>query len=311
MLRAVIVVPSLNTARDVILGASRWRRGGVGRAEQQHVVPGGKPLNVARFLGAMGVPCRLVVLADAALAAETAKILSPRVSADLFVIAAPSRTDVAIVEDGGRLTVINGPPPPVSADELDAALDAVQAVLEERDLLVIAGSQPPGAVARLLEIARRASARLLVDSSGADLLAALGGRPEVVKVNAAELAAARGGDVERAWRDAPALLPEAENVVVTRGRSGLRGWLGERAVRVPAIRTRVVNPYGAGDAVTAALAAGMLDGPPTVASLLDGAAWAAAVAGEFGFDLDPGKAATLREQARAIDEGVPPDDGLQ
>jgi fructose-1-phosphate kinase PfkB-like protein len=187
-------------------------------------------------------------------------------------------------------------------------------------VLVIAGSQPPGAVARLVEIARRASARLLVDSSGADLLAALGGRPELVKVNAAELAAVRGGDVERAWRDAPRLLPEAANVVVTRGRRGLRGWLGEQggavgvpagAVRVPAIRTRVVNPYGAGDAVTAALAAAMLDGPPTVAALLDGVAWAAAVAGEFGLDLDRGRAATMRAQARAIDEGVPPGDGLR
>jgi hypothetical protein len=55
--------------------------------------------------------------------------------------------------------------------------------------------------------------------------------------------------------------------------------------------------------VTAALAAAMLDGPPTITALLDGAAWAAAVAGEFGLDLDPGTAATLRERARAIDEG--------
>jgi tagatose 6-phosphate kinase len=303
MLRAMIVVPSLNTARDVILGSSGWRRGRVGRSEQQYLVPGGKPLNVARFLGAMGVPCRLVVLGDAALAAETARILPPRVSAELFVTAAPSRTDVAIVETGGRLTVFNGPPPGISADELDGALGAVSAGLEERDLLVIAGSQPPGAVERLLEIAQRASARLLIDSSGADLVAALGGRPEAVKVNVAELAAVRGGDVERAWSDAQALLPEAANVVVTRGRRGLRGWLDGVRVHVPAIRTRVVNPYGAGDAVTAALAAGMLDGPPTVAALLDGAAWAAAVAGEFGHDLDPGKAATLREQARAIHEG--------
>jgi fructose-1-phosphate kinase PfkB-like protein len=303
---AVIVVPSLNTARDVILGASGWHRGAVGRADKQYVVPGGKPLNVARFLGAMGVPCLLIALADTALAAETARILPPRVSAELFVTAASSRTDVAIVEAGGRLTVITGPAPPVSTDELDTALDAVGAGLGERDLLIIAGSQPPGAVERLLEIAQRASARLLVDASGADLLTALGGHPEVVKVNAAELAAARGGDAERAWRDAPALLPEAANVVVTHGRRGLRGWLGGRqggAVRVPAIQAEVVNPYGAGDAVTAALAAGMLDGPPTVAALLDGAAWAAAVAGEFGIDLDPGKAATLREQARAIREG--------
>jgi tagatose 6-phosphate kinase len=306
MLRAVIVVPSLTTARDVIVGAPHWRRGSVARAEHQYLVPGGKPLNVARFLGAMGVPCRLVFLADAALAAETARILPPRVSADLFVSASQSRTDVAIVDEAGELTVINGPPPSISADELDAALEGVRGAMEERDLLLIAGSQPPGAVARLLEIARRASARLLVDSSGADLVAALGGRPELVKLNVAELAEARGGDVERAWSDGRALLPEAANVVVTHGRRGLRGWLGGAqgvAVRVPAIRTGVANPYGAGDAVTAALAAGMLDGPPTVAALLDGAAWAAAVAGEFGLDLDPGKAATLRERARAIDEG--------
>jgi tagatose 6-phosphate kinase len=222
------------------------------------------------------------------------------------VTAAPSRTDVAIVDERGGLTVINGPVPPISAEELDGALEGVRDALEERDLLVIAGSQSPGAVARLLEIARGASARLLVDSSGPDLLTALGGHPELVKVNAAELAGARGSDVERAWCDGPALLPEAANIVVTRGRRGLRGWLGVAqgvAVRVPAIRTRVVNPYGTGDAVTAALAAAMLDGPPTIAGLLEGAAWAAAVAGEFGLDLDPGNAATLRERARAIDEG--------
>ncbi len=72
MLRAVIVVPSLehgprrDPSRPRLAPRNAWAV-----PTQQYVVPGGKPLNVARFLGAMGVPCRLVVLADAALAAET------------------------------------------------------------------------------------------------------------------------------------------------------------------------------------------------------------------------------------------------
>ncbi len=273
------------------------------RAERQFVLPGGKPLNVARFLGAMGIPCRLVVLADAVLAAEVDAILPPRVSADLLVTVAQSRTDVAIVDGRAGLTVLNGPPSPIESAELDAAMEAVTAALAVRDVLVVAGSQPPGAVARLIEVARRSAARLLVDMSGADLLEGLAGRPELVKVNAVELAAARG-DVEQAWREAPRLIPEAGAVVVTRGGRGLRAWLpGGDVVRVPALGAPVVNPFGAGDAVTAALAAALFDGDVTVDTLLDGAAWAAAVVGEFGLDLDPARAATLREAAVPVKEG--------
>ena len=301
----MIVIPSLGTSRDVILDAPGWRRGAVGRAERQFVLPGGKPLNVARFLGAMGVPCRLVLLADAALATDAAAMLPPRVSADLLVTAAPSRTDVAIVDGRGGLTVLNGPPAPIEPGELDAAMEATEAALAERDVLVLAGSQPAGAVRRLLEGGRRVSARVLVDLSGGDLLDGLAGRPELVKVNAAELAASRGADVERAWRDGPGLIPEAGAVVVTRGGRGLRAWLPSgKVVRVPAIRAPVVNPFGAGDAVTAALAAALFVGEVTVDALLDGAAWAAAVVGEFGLDLDPARAATLRRAAVAVNEGA-------
>jgi 1-phosphofructokinase len=304
----MIVIPSLNTSRDVIAEAAGWRRGTVSRATRQIVVPGGKPLNVARFLGAMGVPCRLVVLADAALAAEIAAILPPRVSADLFVTATRSRTDVALVEPGGRLTVVNGVAPAVPAPDLEAALDGVAAALVERDLLVIAGSQPPGVTERLAALARRAGARLLVDTSGPDFLAALEGRPDFVKVNAAELGAARGVRAAQAWRDGARLVPEAAGVVVTWGPRGLRGWLPDGTVmRVPAVPVEVVDPYGAGDAVTAALAVGLAAALPGGGigreALSDAAAWAGAVTEQLGLDLDPGRAAALRNAAVAVSEG--------
>jgi len=304
----MIVIPSLNTSRDVILEAPGWRRGTVSRATRQVVVPGGKPLNVARFLGVMGVPCRLVILADAALAAEVAAILPPRVSADLFVTATRSRTDVAIVEPGGRLTVLNGAAPAVPAPDLDAALNGVAAALAERDILVIAGSQPVGVTERLVALALGVGARLLVDTSGPDLLAALAARPELVTVNAAELGAARVVRAAQAWRDGAGLVPEAGCVVVTWGPRGLRGWLPDgTVVHVPTLPIEVVDPYGAGDAVTAALSAALAAALPhdgiRGAALLDAAAWAGAVSEQLGLDLDPGRAAALREAAVAVPEG--------
>jgi len=294
----VIVIPSLNTSRDVIVLASGWRRGAVQRAERALVRPGGKPLNVARFLGVMGVPCRLVVLADALLADETMAMLPAAVSAARILSESPSRTDVAIVDDRGGLTVFNAPPPALDPAGLDAALAAVGAALSPGDLLVIAGSQPLGAVAQLVELTRATSARLVVDASGTDLVEALTARPELVKLTAEELAAAGGGTagtpsgsddaVEAVWDDGRAFVPEARNVVVTRGDRGLRAWLADGAyVDVPAVKTRVVNPLGAGDAVTAALVAALSRGTELREGLYEAARWAGAVVGELGLDLDP------------------------
>ena len=294
----MIVIPSLNTSRDVIVLASGWRRGAVQRAERALVRPGGKPLNVARFLGVMGVPCRLVVLADALLADETMAMHPAAVAAARILSESPSRTDVAIVDDRGGLTVFNAPTPALDPAELDAALAAVAAALSLGDLLVIAGSQPPGAVARLVQVARGASARLVVDASGTDLVEGLTASPELVKLTAEELAAARVGDagtlsgsdevVEAVWRDGRGFVPQARNVVVTRGARGLRAWLADGAfVEVPAVKTRVVNPLGAGDAVTAALVAALSRGTELREGLRDAARWAAGVVGELGLDLDP------------------------
>lgn len=301
----MIVIPSFATARDVILLAPGWRRGAVLQVERQLVLPGGKPLNVARFLGAMGIPSRLVLLADGPIAAQTAAILPPRVSADLFVTEEPCRTDVAIVDGQGGLTVLNGPPPVLRDAELADALQAVRAALGERDVLVVAGSQPAGLVGRLMELADASAARVLVDVAGDDLREALGRRPAMVKVNASELATTCRSTVVRAWRSAPSLAPGATAIVVTHGRHGLRAWLEDASVvRVPAPDVTVVNPLGAGDAVTAAMAATLDRATDPLDGLRDATAWAATVVGAFGLDLDPGRAAGLRPDVHLVREGT-------
>jgi fructose-1-phosphate kinase PfkB-like protein len=295
----VIVIPSLATSRDVIVHAPAWVAGVVNRAERVIVTPGGKPLNVARFLGAMGVDAALVVAADASLLRDVEQQLPPGVVGASVLTVASSRTDVAIAVADGELTVINGPVSPLSDEEMYRALGIVRTKLDREGILVVAGSQPPTAFARLVEVAQQAGARLVIDVSGPDLRAAAAIASALVKVNAGELAAAFGIDEAEAWDRARELLPVAEALVVTRGAAGMRGWLGDgTVVDVPAIDVTVANPYGAGDAVTAALTAVLAERPIDRDALLDASAWAAAAATDPGLGLDPGLVTELRATVR-------------
>ena len=138
-------------------------------------------------------------------------------------------------------------------------------------------------------VAREAGAASIVDADGAVLTEALPARPDVIKPNAAELVAATGLDDRRraiAWLRARG----AGAVVATSGPDGLtadtplgswRGWLDEALL--------AVNPTGAGDACTAAVAAGLVAGRDWPAMLEDAVAWSAAavlapVAGEIDMD---------------------------
>jgi fructose-1-phosphate kinase PfkB-like protein len=219
------------------------------------------------------------------------------VVAGSVVTEAASRTDVAIVGAGGELTVINGPVPSLSDEELYRGLEIVRAHLDGESVLVVAGSQPPAAFTRLIEIRQEASARLVIDVSGPDLRAAAAISSSLVKVNVAELAAALGVDEADAWDDARELLPGADALVITRGAAGMRAWLGDgTVVDVPATEVAVANPYGAGDAVTAALASVLAERPLNRDALLEASAWAAAAASDAGLGLDPDLVAELRRR---------------
>ena len=123
--------------------------------------------------------------------------------------------------------------------------------------------------------------------------------PEVVKPNSAELRAATGvedaGPAMRAMLDAG-----AGAVVATFGSEGIRlvtpdgAWTARLEPPVMG-----VNPTGAGDAVAAALAAGLADGRELPAIVADAVAWsAAAVAAPLAGDLDAGVLASAPASVR-------------
>jgi fructose-1-phosphate kinase PfkB-like protein len=283
----MIVIPSLNTARDVIALVPTMVPGSVLRAERVVVAPGGKPLNVARFLGSAGVPCRLVAVADATTVAELTTLLGASVQRQLVLTQSACRVDLHIVDGQGDLTVVNAPPAVLAKGEVEAGLMATADVLEGGDVLLLAGSQPPGVAERLARIAAERGARLAVDCSGFDLVTGLSAGPWLAKVNADELVVAIGGDPETAWRAARSLAPQPAILAVTRGERGARAWPADgKPLEARPPQTTVVNPLAAGDALFAGLLTALEAGRDLREALRRGMAWASAVAARLETELD-------------------------
>ncbi|GAB2463308.1 1-phosphofructokinase [Streptosporangium sandarakinum] len=355
-----ILTVTLNLALDVTYVADGVDWDGVNRVRSVHRRAGGKGVNVARVLAALGRDVLVTGLAGGpnGRAAE-ADLSAAGLPAALTPIAAESRATLAVCDPaplpygaapagpvgggpasdgtapedaapawtaGPRTALFNEPGPTVTEAELDDFLRDYDRRLGDAAAVVISGSLPPGVPAGFYaELAARARGRgvpAIVDADGEPLRAAPAGRPAVLKPNAEELARALsaadlrapGGAAETGGaqaggseaRGTPAGVPGtghapitdalagagvlrrdgAESVVVSLGADGLLAVTPEGAWRA-AMPYRVAgNPTGAGDALVAGLALGLVEGTPWPdrlrrAAALGAAAVAAPVAGDF------------------------------
>jgi fructose-1-phosphate kinase PfkB-like protein len=293
----MIVIPALHPSHEVIASVDHLRVGDVQRTSRVVAGIGGKAINVARFAAAMSAEIRLIVLGDELLLAAVAgdEVLGARTASIAAIPSSvPSRTDVAIVEGSGSVTVLNDTAGDPGTARIDAVVEATLAALRPEDVLVLAGTTPNGTAGilrRLTLAGAERGARVIVDASGSWLREALEGQPYAVKVNAAEAA-----------EHGPIRGPEI--VAVTDGPAGIRAWIGTGApVRVvPPAGIRVVNSLGAGDAVTAGLAIALDRGQPAIEGLVLGTAMAAARLGHLDVALRPADVERLRAGVRVVPE---------
>ncbi|QDQ12074.1 1-phosphofructokinase [Streptomyces spectabilis] len=193
MILTVTPNPSLDRAYEV----PALTRGAVVRATGDRMDPGGKGVNVSRAAAAAGVPTLAVLPLGGAPGALVAQLLAEQSIAVAPVeITGPTRSNISVAEPDGTLTKINAPGPELTAAESESLLAAVAAHSARADWIACCGSLPRGLApswyADLADRCHAAGARIALDTSGPALLAALAGRPDVVKPNAAELAEAVG-----------------------------------------------------------------------------------------------------------------------
>ena len=293
----VCVAPS--PAWDVTYGVERFREHATNRAHTVAARAGGKAVNVARILHALGEQVMVVAPVGGPtgelFAADLAGSGMPLVAVDT---ATELRRTVTIVSDEtGDATIVNEG---CTLTEWPAFLARVEAQLSEASVVVAAGSLPAGApldaYGELVRAGARCGVPVVVDTSGPALAAALRGSPSLIKPNLAELPDIT--DVTDPMEAAQRLSVDSDTAVaVTLGADGIvlaaDGELWHGSV------SRVLhgNPTGAGDAALAAFTRGIGTGTswPDVlhdAVALSGAAVLAPYAGEF----DPAHHRELSEQ---------------
>jgi len=294
----VILVVSLNPALDITYRIDVVDWAGVNRPAEVHARPGGKGLNAARVLQALGADVQLIALTGGNTGNEVRSAFSatgiPAVYAE---IAADTRRTFSVVDVGrGDTAGFYEAGPPVTASEYARFLEHYAAALAGCSAVLLSGTLPPGLSARtyaeLIEIAANAGVPSVLDAEAEALWLATAACPAIVKPNIAELESAVGGPLLRTGdldgvAEAAAQLRErgAGAVVVTLGADGLIAVTAE-GTWVATPKPADGNPTGAGDAAAAALVYGHILGQSWPELLgrtaaLGAAAVATPVAGEF------------------------------
>ena len=237
-------------------------KGAVNRAVRNDVRLAGKGVNVAFMLHALGGAAELVAFRYRK---DTWHGLSvpEECAASWINVDAPARTCMTLIETDGTVTELVEEAPLPGPDAWATLDDAVRLNMSMSNSIALSGALMPGAdpsiYARWIEMAHQNGIPALIDSQGEPLLRALEKKPRWVKPTHAELQRT----LNRAIEDAPNAIilsahelceRGAQTVLVTRGGHEAI-WVdakgGQGTIHPPEIS--VVNPIGAGDAVSAGM----------------------------------------------------------
>lgn len=284
----MLLIVSPNLCLDRIVVVRGFAAGTVHRAVSAAELASGKGLNVARAARALGVNVRVVGIVGVGDAAR-AILRGARahgVRLDAVRVPGPVRVCTLVIDPSQGETVINEPGPSVGAEAMDTFQAHVHAALKRAQAVVLAGSLPPGVPPTVYaDVARQAQAQgqtipVVLDATGDALRLGLAARPYLVKVNQLELqeAVRRPLDTPDAVRKAAEEMRSIAGgcVLITLGAKGALLFTAEGGWHIVPPEVHRVNTIGAGDSLTAGLAAGMLQGRPILEAARLGVAAAAA-----------------------------------
>lgn len=242
----------------------------VNRVQECMYTAGGKGLNVARVIHALGED----VIAGGIAGGDSGHYILRRLDEEgiphhFTQVEGESRSCINIWDTvTGTQTEYLEPGFPVSDAEQERFLEDYGELLEGCSVLTISGSFPKGmpkdTYARLIERAHKAGKPVLLDTSGSMLSASIPSRPYYIKPNEDEISALTscGTEDEQLLAGAAMQLHEGgiERVVVSMGSRGALMACSEGVFRGQPPAIKPVNTVGCGDSMTAAFAVAALRG---------------------------------------------------
>ncbi|HEV7518208.1 MAG TPA: 1-phosphofructokinase [Thermoanaerobaculia bacterium] len=267
-----VVTVTLNPAIDQTLAIPGFAAGRVNRVAASRSDAGGKGVNVACFLADLGIAVAVTGFLGMENQRPFETLFEEKGIADRFVsLAGPTRVGIKIVdEESGETTDINFPGLAPGREEIADLSKRIADLAGPGRWFVLAGSVPAGVVddvyARLIELIHAEGGRVVLDTSGRPLRAALASRPEVMKPNLEELGELVGRTLDSpgAVRDAgrSLLAQGVERVVISMGAEGAVFVDREQALLARPPRLPVKSTVGAGDAMVAGIVYALLRGLP-------------------------------------------------
>ncbi|MFE7751599.1 1-phosphofructokinase family hexose kinase [Streptomyces sp. NPDC057428] len=263
----MILTVTLNTALDLTYAVPALVPHTTHRVGEVTERPGGKGVNVARVLSALGHDTVVTGFAggsNGAVLRELLGALPNRPTDALVAVAGNTRRTLAVVDGStGDTTQLNEPGPHIGSDEWAAFLGTYRELLAGARAVALCGSLPPGihvgAYAELIRLARTAGVPVLLDTDGEPLRRGIAARPDLVKPNAGELARLTGArEPLRATRDAR--RRGARGVVASLGPDGLLAMTPDGVWRAAPPSPVRGNPTGAGDSAVAGLLSALVEG---------------------------------------------------
>ena len=273
---------TLNPSIDRTIALSSLSVGEINRATEITLQPAGKGVNVSRAVHAFGAETHAIFiggkLGESWMSHELNKIGIPHT---VVSFGESIRSNMTIVEADGTVTKVNEPGPTLSTKEIGEVKEALSKLPLAGNWVLFAGRLNPGlaatAYAELAAYAKSQGAKVAVDTSGAELKAAvLAGAVDLVKPNHDELSELVGrplmtiSEVIDAAREV--IRGGVATVLCSMGADGALFITEETATHCEPIEKVSGTPVGAGDILLGIFIAAGADVPALEAAI----AWSAA-----------------------------------
>lgn len=256
-----VVCVTLNPAEDRVALVDPWPPEGTVRPKQVFSSAGGKGVNVARALRAMG---RTVMTTGIAAGPRGAwlidRLQEEGLNPAFTTVPGETRLTYTLAGPDGETLVVAENGPEVSESGFSEFLAVLDSCLgTSANFVVVSGSLPrlyvSDPLGDIVDVAHAAGKKVLIDTSGPGLRTSA----DIVKANLAEAEeAGLGADAAQA---ASVLVADGADIaMITLGRGG--AVLADRngVIRQPSPEVAVVSTVGAGDVATAGLVSSLLDG---------------------------------------------------
>jgi 1-phosphofructokinase family hexose kinase len=243
------------------------------RAVEQTAVAGGKGVNVARALKALGRPVLATGTTGGGTGARIIELLDEEgITNDFVRISEESRMSTAVIDPTDNVTTeVNERGPALSNAERERVVERILYLAQGAQIVVLCGSLPRGVpvelYGQLIEDLRRLGVTTVLDTEGEPLRVAMRAGPDLVTPNlieAEELVGHEFADDEDRLTGVREIVALGARDAIITYESGCVALLGGDSAERVAYRVSVeprepLSPIGAGDAFLAGYVAGLYE----------------------------------------------------